>query len=62
MALGVDTDVVSFLYQRDTRAELYRPHLNDSPFIISFWIGRCLDCRDCSDAECPFSHAQPVRL
>ena len=36
MALVVDTDVVSFLYKRDTRAELYRPHLNDPPFIISF--------------------------
>ena len=36
MALVVDTDVVSFLYKRDTRAELYRLHLNDPPFIISF--------------------------
>lgn len=36
MALVVDTDVVSFLYKRDTRAELYRPHLNDPPFLISF--------------------------
>ena len=36
MALVVDTDVVSFLYKRDTRAELYRSHLNDPPFIISF--------------------------
>ena len=36
MALVVDTDVVSFLYKRDTRAELYRPHLNDPPFIMSF--------------------------
>jgi predicted nucleic acid-binding protein len=36
VALVVDTDVVSFLYKRDTRAELYRPHLNDPPFIISF--------------------------
>ena len=36
MALVVDTDVVSFLYKRDTHAELYRPHLNDPPFIISF--------------------------
>lgn len=36
MALVLDTDVVSYLYKRDTRAELYRPHLNDPPFIISF--------------------------
>jgi predicted nucleic acid-binding protein len=36
VALVVDTDVVSFLYKRDTRAELYRPHLSDPPFIISF--------------------------
>jgi predicted nucleic acid-binding protein len=32
----VDTDVVSFLYKRDTRSRLYEPHLNDPPFIISF--------------------------
>jgi predicted nucleic acid-binding protein len=32
----VDTDVVSFLYKRDTRAKLYEPHLNDPPFILSF--------------------------
>ena len=36
MALVLDTDVVSYLYKHDTRAELYRPHLNDPPFIISF--------------------------
>jgi predicted nucleic acid-binding protein len=36
VALVVDTDVVSYLYKRDTRAELYRAHLNDPPFIISF--------------------------
>jgi tRNA(fMet)-specific endonuclease VapC len=36
VALVVDTDVVSYLYKRDTRADLYRPHLNDPPFIISF--------------------------
>jgi predicted nucleic acid-binding protein len=34
--LVIDTDVVSFLYKRDTRAKLYEPHLNDPPFIISF--------------------------
>jgi predicted nucleic acid-binding protein len=27
MALVVDTDVVSFLFKRDTRATLYAPHL-----------------------------------
>ena len=36
MPLVVDTDVVSFLYKRDTRASLYEPHLNDPPFILSF--------------------------
>ena len=36
MALVLDTDVASYLYKRDTWAELYRPHLNDPPFIISF--------------------------
>jgi predicted nucleic acid-binding protein len=34
--LVLDTDVVSFLYKRDTRAKLYEPHLNDPPFIVSF--------------------------
>jgi len=32
----VDTDVLSFLYKRDTRAKLYESHLNDPPFIVSF--------------------------
>jgi predicted nucleic acid-binding protein len=36
VTLVVDTDVVSFLYKRDTRAELYRPHLTSPPFVISF--------------------------
>ncbi len=36
MPLVVDTDVVSFLYKRDTRARLYEPHLNDPPFVVSF--------------------------
>jgi hypothetical protein len=34
--LVIDTDVVSYLYKRDTRADLYHQHLNDPPFIISF--------------------------
>ena len=36
MPVVVDTDVISFLYKRDTRARLYEPHLNDPPFIVSF--------------------------
>jgi tRNA(fMet)-specific endonuclease VapC len=36
VALVIDSDVVSYLYKRDTRAELYHPHLNDPPFFLSF--------------------------
>ena len=36
MPLVLDTDVLSFLYKRDTRAKLYEPYLNDPPFIVSF--------------------------
>ena len=36
MALVLDTDVLSYLYKHDSRAELYRGHLNDPPFVISF--------------------------
>jgi predicted nucleic acid-binding protein len=36
MAVVVDTDVVSFLYKSDTRARLYRPHLDGQLPIISF--------------------------
>jgi tRNA(fMet)-specific endonuclease VapC len=36
MAVIVDTDIVSFLYKRDTRAMLYRPHLDGQLPIISF--------------------------
>jgi tRNA(fMet)-specific endonuclease VapC len=32
----VDTDVVSFLFKRDSRAELYRPHLINRTLIVSF--------------------------
>jgi len=35
-ALLVDTDVVSFLFKRDTRAELYRPHLQNTLPLVSF--------------------------
>ena len=40
MPVVVDTDVISFLYKRDTRAKLYEPHLNDPPFIVSFIVPR----------------------
>ena len=32
----LDTDVVSFLFKRDTRADLYRPHLTGKISVISF--------------------------
>jgi tRNA(fMet)-specific endonuclease VapC len=32
----VDTDVVSFLLKGDTRAQLYRPHLQDKTLALSF--------------------------
>jgi tRNA(fMet)-specific endonuclease VapC len=32
----VDTDVASFLYKRDTRASLYRPHLVGRTLYVSF--------------------------
>jgi predicted nucleic acid-binding protein len=35
-AVVVDTCVVSFLLRRDTRAELYRPHLRVDTKVISF--------------------------
>jgi len=36
MALVVDTDVVSFIFKRDTRAALYVPHLSGHMLTISF--------------------------
>ncbi len=36
MPVVVDTDVLSFLYKRDSRARLYEPYLNDPPFFLSF--------------------------
>jgi hypothetical protein len=36
MAVVVDTDVVSYLFKSDTRADLYRPHLDGHLPIISF--------------------------
>ena len=32
----VDTDVVSFLFKGDTRAQLYRPHLQGKALALSF--------------------------
>lgn len=32
----VDTDVVSFLFKKDSRAELYRPHLEGQVPVMSF--------------------------
>lgn len=36
MAVVVDTNVISFLYKRDTRAKLYKPHLQEMTKLISF--------------------------
>ncbi len=36
MALVVDTDVVSFIFKKDTRAALYIPHLSGHILTISF--------------------------
>jgi predicted nucleic acid-binding protein len=35
-SMVVDTDVVSYLYKKDTRAALYEPHLEDAITVISF--------------------------
>lgn len=32
----VDTDVVSYLFKRDSRAEAYRPHLTGRLLVVSF--------------------------
>jgi tRNA(fMet)-specific endonuclease VapC len=32
----VDTDVVSFLFKADSRAQLYLPHLRNRQWLISF--------------------------
>lgn len=39
----VDTDVISFFLKRDTRAELYRPHLAGRTLFISFMTVAELD-------------------
>lgn len=36
MAVAVDTDVVSYVFKEDTRAELYEEHLTQVPKFISF--------------------------
>lgn len=36
MGIVIDTDVTSYLFKRDSRAELYRPHLSNFPYFISF--------------------------
>ncbi|CAN5760939.1 hypothetical protein BH20ACI4_BH20ACI4_13220 [soil metagenome] len=36
MAIVVDTNVISYLYKRDTRAKLYDAHLRDIPKLVSF--------------------------
>ncbi|MGI8539211.1 MAG: type II toxin-antitoxin system VapC family toxin [Rubrobacteraceae bacterium] len=41
--LVVDTDVVSFIFKRDSRAELYRPHLDGELLVISFMTVAELD-------------------
>jgi len=35
-AIVLDTDVVSFLFKRDTRAQLYLPYLESREWLISF--------------------------
>lgn len=42
-SLVVDTDVVSYLFRGDSRAELYRPHLNGGLLVISFMTVAELD-------------------
>jgi len=36
MAIVVDTDIVSYIFKKDTRSELYEPHLIQVPKFISF--------------------------
>jgi tRNA(fMet)-specific endonuclease VapC len=40
----VDTDVMSFLFKRDSRAEWYRPHLTGKLLVLSFMTIAELDC------------------
>lgn len=41
--LVVDTDVVSYLFRRDSRANLYRPHLSGNLLVLSFMTVAELD-------------------
>ena len=36
MAVVIDTDVVSFIFKKDTRSALYEPHLDGEFMILSF--------------------------
>lgn len=36
MAIVVDTDIVSYIFKKDTRSDLYHPHLTQIPKFISF--------------------------
>lgn len=36
MSVVIDTDIISFAFKHDTRAELYRKHLSVFPYFISF--------------------------
>lgn len=42
-AVVVDTDVVSYLFKRDSRAEAYRPHLTGRLLVVSFMTVAELD-------------------
>ena len=42
-AVVVDTDVVSYLFKGDSRAEAYRPHLTGSLLVVSFMTVAELD-------------------
>jgi predicted nucleic acid-binding protein len=36
MSLVVDTDIVSYIFKKDSRTELYAPHLIGLPKFLSF--------------------------
>lgn len=42
-AVVLDTDVVSFLFKRDSRAEIYKPHLHGKLLVLSFMTVAELD-------------------
>jgi tRNA(fMet)-specific endonuclease VapC len=43
VSVVVDTDVVSFLFKRDSRAQWYRPHLTGKLLVLSFMTVAELD-------------------